>query len=43
MHLIDDQTRTWNEGIIKATSLPFEAEIILRIPLSHYRQDDTLI
>ncbi len=42
-HLIAQQSHSWNKEIVTATFLPFEAEIILKIPLSHYRQDDILI
>ena len=42
-HLIDPQSHTWNKELVTATFLPFEAKIILKIPLSHYRQDDILI
>ena len=39
--LIDDQTKTWREAVIRTTFLPLEAEIILGISLSSYNQDDT--
>ena len=42
-HLIDPQSHIWNKELVTATFLPFEAKIILKIPLSHYRQDDILI
>ena len=42
-HLIDDRSNTWKKEIVTATFLPFEAEIILKIPLSQYNHDDTLI
>jgi hypothetical protein len=42
-HLMDDRSNTWNEDIVTATFLPFEADIILKIPLSQYSYDDTLI
>ena len=42
-HLIDEDSPTWNKEVVTATFLPFEAEIILKIPLSSYSQDDMLI
>ncbi len=35
-HLIDKDSPTWNKEVVTATFLPFEAEIILKIPLSSY-------
>ena len=42
-HLIDEDSSTWNKDVVTTTFLPFEAEIILKIPLSSYSQDDMLI
>ena len=42
-HLINEDSPTWNKEVVTATFLPFEAEIILKIPLSSYSQDDMLI
>ncbi|KAL0004281.1 hypothetical protein SO802_011842 [Lithocarpus litseifolius] len=41
--LIDPSTKWWRADTINATFLPFEAETILRIPLSRSLLDDKLI
>lgn len=41
--LIDPLTKWWNVTLVRATFLPFEADSILRIPLSHSIPEDKLI
>lgn len=41
--LINPMTKWWNVDLIKATFLPFEAEIILKIPLSRTLPEDKII
>ena len=41
--LIDPLTKWWNVSLVRATFLPFEADSILRIPLSHSMPEDKLI
>lgn len=41
--LIDDDTKRWKVGLIRATFLPFEAETILSIPLSYILPDDSIV
>ena len=41
--LIDPMTRWWRVDMIRATFLPFEANSILRIPLSHNLPKDKII
>ena len=41
--LIDDDTKRWKAGLIRATFLPFEAETILSIPLSYSLPDDSIV
>jgi hypothetical protein len=41
--LIDDQTNSWREAVIRTTFLPYEAATILGISLSSYNQEDTAI
>ena len=41
--LIDPMTRWWRVDMIRATFLPFEADSILRIPLSHNLLEDKII
>lgn len=40
--LIDLISRSWNEGLVKQMFLPFEADRVLSIPLSHRLPDDSL-
>ena len=42
-HLIDHQTRTWKEGLIRETFLPHDATTIMGIPLSSHPQSDCLV
>jgi hypothetical protein len=42
-HLFAQDTRVWNIAVVKANFLPFEAEIILRIPLCNIRNNNMLI
>ncbi|XP_075658938.1 uncharacterized protein LOC142628784 [Castanea sativa] len=41
--LIDDGTKSWKSNLVRELSLPFEAETILRIPLSYNLPDDKII
>jgi len=41
--LIDPLTRWWNVDFIRASFLSFEANIILKIPLSHTLPEDKII
>lgn len=41
--LIDPDTRRWKAGLMRALFLPFEASIILNIPLSHNLPEDKVI
>ena len=41
--LIDPVTRWWKEEMVRALFLPFEAEVILKIPLCHNLPKDKLI
>jgi len=41
--LIDPTTRWWRVSTIRAAFLPFEAETILKIPLSHDLLEDKII
>ena len=41
--LINPTTKWWNVDLIRATFLPFEAETILKIPLSHTLLEDKII
>ena len=41
--LIDTDTKRWRSEIIRSTFLPFEADTILKIALSHSLPDDKLI
>ncbi len=43
MQIIDEQSNTWKERIIKITFLPHEAKAILGIPLSSKHLSDTII
>ena len=38
--LIDPNTRTWDEELIRSIFLPVDSERILRIPLSEHLTDD---
>uniref|UniRef100_A0A2N9F204 Reverse transcriptase domain-containing protein n=1 Tax=Fagus sylvatica TaxID=28930 RepID=A0A2N9F204_FAGSY len=42
-HLIDHQSRTWKEGLIRETFLPHDATTIMGIPLSSHPQSDCLV
>ena len=41
--LIDPITKWWNVNLVRATFLPFEADTILRIPLTHNMPKDKII
>lgn len=41
--LIDPMTKWWRVDLIRATFLPFEADTILKIPLSHDLPEDKII
>ena len=41
--LIDPMTKWWRVNLIRATFLPFEADTILKIPLSHNLPEDKII
>ena len=41
--LIDPMTSWWRVDMVRATFLPFEADLILRIPLSHNLPEDKII
>ena len=41
--LIDPATKWWRADLIRATFLPFEAETILKIPISYSLPEDKLI
>ena len=41
--LIDEDTKRWKAGLIRATFLPVEAETILSIPLSYSLPDDSIV
>lgn len=41
--LINEQTRRWKANVIRSLFLPFEADIILNIPLSYILPEDKLI
>ena len=41
--LIDPVTRWWKSGAVRALFLPFEVDMILKIPLSHNLPKDKLI
>ena len=41
--LIDPITKWWNVNLVRATFLPFEADTILRIPLTHSMPKDKII
>ncbi|XP_075645642.1 putative mitochondrial protein AtMg00310 [Castanea sativa] len=41
--LIDGDTRMWKVDLIKKTFFPYEAEVILKIPLSPRMPEDSLI
>ena len=41
--LIDPITKWWNVDLVRATFLPFKAETILRIPLSHSMHEEKII
>uniref|UniRef100_A0A2N9GI95 Reverse transcriptase domain-containing protein n=1 Tax=Fagus sylvatica TaxID=28930 RepID=A0A2N9GI95_FAGSY len=42
-HLIDHQSRTWKEELIRETFLPHDAGAIMGIPLSSHPQSDCLV
>ena len=42
-YLIDPMTKWWRVDMIRATFLPFEADSILKIPLSHNLPEDKII
>jgi ribonuclease HI len=41
--LIDEQSNTWKEGVVKSLFMPHEAEAILGIPLSSKHPSDTAV
>lgn len=41
--LIDPDTRKWKANLVRALFLPFEASVILNIPLSHNLLKDKVI
>lgn len=41
--LIDEETRRWRADLIRTLFLPFEADTILRIPLSYSLPDDNIV
>ena len=41
--LIDQETKWWKTSVVRALFLPFEADIILKIPLSQNLPKDNLI
>ncbi|XP_023878442.1 uncharacterized protein LOC111990905 [Quercus suber] len=41
--LVDLDTKWWKTDVLRSTFLPFEVEIILKIPLSHNLPEDKLI
>ena len=41
--LINPITKWWNVNLVRATFLPFEADTILRIPLTHNMLEDKII
>ncbi len=43
IHLIDEKSNTWKDGIIKSSFLPHEADAILGIPLSSKHPSDIAI
>uniref|UniRef100_A0A7N2KQ61 Uncharacterized protein n=1 Tax=Quercus lobata TaxID=97700 RepID=A0A7N2KQ61_QUELO len=40
---IDEETRRWKADLIRTLFLPFEADTILRIPLSYNLPDDNIV
>ena len=40
---IDEETRRWKADLIRTLFLPFEADTILRIPLSYSLPDDNIV
>ena len=41
--LIDKETKWWKPNVVRTLFLPFEADTILKIPLSQRLPEDTLI
>ena len=41
--LIDRDTKRWKANLVKSLFLPFEANTVLNIPLSHNLRDDKII
>lgn len=41
--LIDRDTKRWNADLVRSIFLPFEANAVLNIPLSHNLPDDKII